>query len=309
VAFFDIQVNGYGGVDFNQDNLTAEDLGRACAHLRRDGVGGILATVITETGELMVQRIRRIVELRKADPLVRETIAGIHIEGPFINPNDGFRGAHPRDAIIPADPGIMERLLDAADGLTRIVTLAPEQDDGCVVTKMLAGRGITVSAGHTDASLGRLEEAIAAGLSMATHLGNGCPAMQPRHDNIIQRILFFRKHLWLSFIADGVHIPFPILRNYLDLIGPEEKCIVTTDAMAAAGLGPGTYRISRWTVAVGEDMAARSPDGSHLIGSAISMPRVLENLRTRLGLGAAAIQKLTYANPLASIGIGRGAPN
>lgn len=183
MGYFDIQVNGYAGVDFNQADLSADDLHRACERLRGDGVEGILAAIITEKEEFMIRRIARIVELRKADELARSVIEGIHIEGPFLNPKDGFRGAHPVDAIRTANVELMERLLEASEGLTRIVTLAPEQDPGCRVTRMLADQGITVSAGHTDASLLQLEEAIDAGLSMATHLGNGCPGMLSRHDN------------------------------------------------------------------------------------------------------------------------------
>jgi len=301
MGYFDIQVNGYAGVDFNQDDLSAEELHRGCEHLRDDGVDGILATIITETEERMIRRIRRIVELRKTGELAQSIIAGIHIEGPFLNPNAGYRGAHPLDAIRPADLGFASRLLEAAEGLARIFTLAPEQDPGCELIRMLVQRGVTVSAGHTDASLPQLEEAIDAGLSMATHLGNGCPALLPRHDNIIQRILYLRDHLWIGFIADGVHIPFPTLRNYLDLIGPEGKCLVTTDAMAAAGLGPGRYRLGRWTVDVGDDLAARSPDGSHLIGSAISMPRAAENLANHAGMDATAIHRLTNVHPRQSL--------
>src|ERR1700722_14752125 len=106
MGYFDVQVNGYAGVDFNQDNLSAKDLHHACQHLRSDGADGILATIITETEELMVRRIGRIVELRKADELAQSLIAGIHIEGPFINPKDGYRGAHPADAIRTADMGL-----------------------------------------------------------------------------------------------------------------------------------------------------------------------------------------------------------
>ncbi|HEX4085368.1 MAG TPA: hypothetical protein VHY22_10690, partial [Chthoniobacteraceae bacterium] len=302
-GYFDIQVNGYGGIDFNQDDLSGEDLHRACERLRADGVDAILATIITETEERMIARLRRIVALRERDELVRSVIAGIHIEGPFINAADGYRGAHPADAVCGANPAMTERLLDAAGGLTRIFTLAPEQDPKCESTRLLAQRGITVSAGHTNATMEQLEKSIEAGLSMATHVGNGCPAMLPRHDNIIQRLLYLRGHLWLSFIADGVHIPFHVLRNYLELIGPGGKCLVTTDAMAAAGLGPGTYRIARWNVVVGEDCAARSPDDSHLIGSAVSMQRVVENLKQRIGLQPDAIDLLTKARPRFASGL------
>lgn len=301
MGFFDIQVNGYAGVDFNQDGLRAEDLHRACELLRAHGVEGILATIITEVPEKMIARLERIAALREADPLVRELVAGIHIEGPFLNPEDGYRGAHPRDAIRRADRELAARLLEAAGGLTRIFTLAPEQDPGAKVTRFLAEKGVVVSAGHTNASLDQLREAIDGGLSMFTHLGNGCPGMLPRHDNIIQRALYLREYLWLCFIADGVHIPFPALRNYLDLAGPDGKCLVTTDAMAAAGLGPGRYRIGRWELLVGEDLAARAPDGSHLVGSAMSMPQAKANLATHLGLDEGRIDALTSKNPKRAI--------
>ncbi len=183
------------------------------------------------------------------------------------------------------------------------MTLAPEMDDSCAVTEFLHRQGVTVAAGHTDASLDQLRRAIDSGLSMMTHLGNGCPIQLPRHDNIIQRVLSLREHLWLSFIADGVHVPFVALKNYLDLVRPSGRALVTTDAMTAAGLGPGTYTLNRWTVTVREDLAAWAPDGSHLIGSALSMPRVLTNLSDELSLNAKQIAALTDINPRVAVGL------
>ena len=301
MAYFDIQVNGYGGVDFNQDDLSAEDLHRSCQRLRADGVDGILATIITEAPEKMIGRIQRICVLRKADPLACELIAGLHLEGPFLSPKDGYRGAHPSDAICPADENLVARMLEAADGLLRIFTLAPEQDPSNKVTRLLSDAGVVVSAGHTDASLDQLKAAVDAGLSMFTHLGNGCPQELPRHDNIIQRALYLKNQLWLCFIADGVHIPFHALRNYLELAG--ERALVTTDAMAAAGLGPGTHRISRWTVQIKEDLAAWAPDGSHLLGSAITMPAAADNLMRAVGLNADRTETLTSFKPRQVIGL------
>jgi N-acetylglucosamine-6-phosphate deacetylase len=300
MKYFDIQVNGYAGVDFNQDDLQADDLHRACERLRQDGVDGILATIITEEPGKMAARVRRLVNLREQDALVRETIHGIHIEGPFLNPQNGFRGAHPDDAICAADPSIASQLLDAGAGLVRIFTLAPEADLRQRVTRLLRANNVVVAAGHTDASLDELKAAIDAGLTMMTHLGNGCPMTMPRHDNIIQRALHLREHLWLSFIADGVHVPLFALRNYLDLAG--DRALVTTDAMAAAGLGPGTHRIGRWEVLVKEDLAAWAPDGKHLLGSAMSMPQVEKNLFEKLSLSPARIEQLTSSNPRLSLG-------
>src|SRR5581483_5617994 len=195
-GYFDLQVNGYAGVDFNREDLGSEDLHRACARLRADGVDQVLATVITEEPEKMCARLAAILRHREQDPLVRSVIAGFHIEGPFLNPTDGFRGAHPADAIRPAEISLMKRMLDSAGGLARIVTLAPEADPGSQVTRLLARRGVVASAGHTNASVDQLKAAIDEGLSMFTHLGNGCPMKVDRHDNIVQRVLSVSDRLW-----------------------------------------------------------------------------------------------------------------
>jgi N-acetylglucosamine-6-phosphate deacetylase len=297
----DLQVNGFGGIDFNQDSLTAEDLHKACLQLASQGVEAILATIITERIEVMAHRLANLARLRLLDPQAQNTIVGFHIEGPFLNAEPGYRGAHPAEVIHQATTDEMRLLLDAAQGLTRIVTLAPEADPGNKVTGMLADQGITVSAGHCNPSLDELRGAIDAGLRMFTHLGNGCPTQLPRHDNIIQRALSQADKLWLCFIADGVHVPFFALRNYLRC-ADISRCIVVSDAMAAAGLGPGRYKLSRWEVTIGPDLAAWAPDRSHLIGSAITMRQSFANLVQRVGLPEADAVRLTSTNPSQAIG-------
>ncbi len=295
-GFIDLQVNGYGGVDFNQDHLTAEQLHAACERLAADGTTGILATIITEKLETMCQRLKRLVELRAADPLATKIILGFHVEGPFLNPNPGFCGAHPVDAICLADEGAARHLLDAGRGLIRLITLAPEQDPDCRVTRMLVRHGIMVSAGHSDASLDQLKAACDAGVSMFTHVGNGCPKQLLRHDNIVQRALSLYDRLWLCFIVDGHHVPFPALGNYLRAASLS-RCIVVTDAIAPAGLGPGRYTLGRWEVRVDADMVARSPDGEHFLGAAITMRQSQSNLKTALGFSDEQCRTLLVDNP------------
>ena len=301
-TFFDLQVNGYAGVDFNQDGLKADDLHRACERLDADGVGGFLATVITDDLEAMCRRLSTLATLRERDPLAQRLIAGFHIEGPFLNETDGYRGAHPRDAIRPASLDSMTRLLDAAAGLARVVTLAPERDEGFAVTRMLATRRIVVSAGHTDATLDELRGAIDAGLSMFTHVGNGCPMHMHRHDNIVQRALSLADRLWLCFIADGAHVPFVALGNYLRVAGLD-RVVIVSDAIAPAGLGPGHYTFGRWDIVVDDDMVPRAPDRSHFVGSVITMRQSADNLRQALKLSDAMVRRLTDDNPRSVIGI------
>src|SRR5262245_7456541 len=127
-GYVDLQVNGYADIDFNADRLAAEDVVRICGRLREDGVAGILATVITDELDLMCARLANICYLHDAEPAIRDMIWGIHIEGPFLNASPGYIGAHPAAYARTADTDIMKRLLDAAGGLVRVVTLAPETD-------------------------------------------------------------------------------------------------------------------------------------------------------------------------------------
>lgn len=300
-GFFDLQVNGYAGVDFNTEGLSAQDLHMACQKLVDDGAQGMLATIITEKIPLMVSRLARLVELREKDPFIQQVIKGIHIEGPFFNENPGYRGAHPEDAIHPGDVDEMKQLLDAAGGLTRIVTLAPERDPGLKVTSMLAKAGVVVSIGHANPTADQLDAAIDAGASMWTHLGNGCPMQMHRHENVIQLALSRADKLWLCFIADGAHVSFTALGNYLKLAG--DKAIIVSDAIPAAGQGPGTYTLGRWTLKIGEDLVARAPDGSHLIGAALAMAPAAQRLRHALPHLADKIEQWMVINPRKAIGL------
>jgi N-acetylglucosamine-6-phosphate deacetylase len=295
--YFDIQVNGYGGIDYNQNNLTLEGLRYSCSKLKKDNVEGIYATIITADFQDMILRIKKLVYLRTQDTLIYEIIKGIHIEGPFLNIADGYRGAHPKEHILKPNIDQLKELLDAADGLCRIFTLAPEMDPNNMLIKLLYSKGIIISAGHCNPSLDELKSAINAGLSMFTHLGNGCPQILARHDNIIQRVLSLKDDLKICFIADGIHIPFFALKNYLEIAGIE-NCIITTDAMAAAGAKAGRYTISNIELEVGVDRIVREPGKPNFAGSAIDMKSSAVNLKTEIGLSQKEITRLTYSNPV-----------
>jgi N-acetylglucosamine-6-phosphate deacetylase len=296
----DIQVNGYAGTDFNRNDLTAEALHHACECLREDGCHQILATFITDTIDNLETRIQNLVRLRESDPLARDVIAGIHVEGPFINAEKGYVGAHPPHCVKPANVEDTQRLLDAGQGLVRLVTLAPENDPGFKTTSFLVGEKVTVSAGHCNPSLEVLKESTEHGLSMFTHVGNGCPLTMHRHDNIIQRALALSDRLWLCFIPDGVHVPFFTLNNYLRSVGLQ-RCIFVTDAISAARLGPGLYTLAGWDILIGEDLVARSPDGSHFVGSTVTIPRILANSKAELGLTNEELAQLLDSGPRKAI--------
>jgi len=300
--YFDLQVNGYVGVDFCSAELELEDARRACEALRADGVGGILATLITDELESLEAKLAKWVRFRDADPVIAETVRGFHVEGPFLSPREGYIGAHPAAAVRPATVEGAKRLLEAGGGLVRLLTLAPEHDEGARTTAWLHAQGVVVSAGHCDPDYDTLERAIDAGLSMITHLGNGCPVTLPRHDNIIQRALALRDRLWLCFIGDGLHVPFFALRNYLDLVGLD-RVVMTTDAIVAAGLGPGVYELSGAPVEIDERGAARRPGSANLAGSTVRGTQLAENLRTELGFSEAEVALVFSTNPKKALGL------
>ncbi len=295
-GYVDLQVNGYAGVDFNSDHLSAESLFTVCEKLSADGVAGVLATIITDDVDRMAARLSRLARLRSSDPLVQQVIWGVHVEGPFISDLPGFVGAHPVRATRNACRDIMQRLLDASEGLIRIVTLAPERDPQMAVTKWLADQGICVAAGHCNPSVELLDAAIDAGVTLFTHLGNGCPLDLPRHDNIIQRVLSRSERICISFIADGVHIPLHALGNYVKNASIQQS-IVITDSISAAGLGSGTYMLGDQEVTVDSQGATWSSSHSHLVGSAATMPQVALNLKEALGMSEYDVKMLTCDNP------------
>ncbi|MFM8707132.1 MAG: N-acetylglucosamine-6-phosphate deacetylase, partial [Planctomycetia bacterium] len=171
----DLQLNGYKGVDFNGDGVSTDAIRRACLAYRADGGHRLLATVITDELSTMAARIGRLAAAHREDPTVRDVMAGIHVEGPFISPEPGYVGTHPARHVRPATVAAAETLVAAGEGLVRIMTLAPEHDAGLATTRWLADRGIVVSAGHCDPPAEILAVALDAGLAAATHLGNGCP--------------------------------------------------------------------------------------------------------------------------------------
>ncbi len=295
-GFVDLQVNGYAGVDFNDDALSQHCMVDACRRLREDGVDQILATIITAPVKSMVGRIAKIADWIETNDEVRRTVAGIHIEGPFINPAAGFVGAHPVADVLPATIHHARRLIEAGRSNVRLLTLAPECDDGQRVIRFVAAQGVIVAAGHSDASIEVLDRAIDSGLSLFTHLGNGCPAMLSRHDNIISRVLSRSDRLKISLIADGHHIPAFALANYMRMI-PAENIIIVSDAISAAGLGVGEYFLAGQRVWVDPDGAAWAACRTHYAGCATTLKRMREILVTQLHCDETVIDAAMRINP------------
>ncbi len=294
--FIDLQVNGYVGVDFNDPETSLDELARSAQAMLDDGVEAALPTVITASPEAMIRCLENICRARETSEVAHQVFRGVHIEGPFLSPVDGYIGAHPKQHAASQDQSLLERLLDTAGDLAKIVTLAPEIDLDGRMTCQCHERGIVVAAGHSDATLSQLEKCIDAGLSLFTHLGNGCPSLMNRHNNIVFRALHLKDRLRYSLIADGFHVPELLFRCLLDWV-PLKNLLVVSDAISAAGLGPGTYRLGDRSVTIGEDRACRDASGDHFVGSASRMQDADCWLRDSLGLDEPTRQSLLLQNP------------
>ncbi len=290
VSLFDVQVNGFAGVDFQNPNLSCEDLLSAVRALARHSVRRFFLTLITDEIGALETKFRRIEDFRSREPGIGEAICGYHLEGPWISPLPGFRGAHDLGAVKAPVRGDFDTLQRAAGNNIRLVTLAPELP-GCVeFLRGLTSAGVAVSIGHSDASEEDIGAAIDAGAKFCTHLGNGVPEMLPRHANVVQRLLA-RDELTAFFIPDGIHLPPSTLRNFFRA-KPDGKAVFTTDCMSAAGAPCGCHRLGKIEVEVGGDRVVRLPGSQQFAGSALEPERAVENASRWIGLPKARAREL-----------------
>jgi len=298
IGFFDLQVNGFAGVDFNDPATSADDVRRAIDALGRTGVTRFLATLISAPLDQFSRCARTIAGVSSP------AIAGIHMEGPYISPQDGARGAHPREFVTPATIEDFEHRREAAGGLMRLVTVAPEVPGVLPLIEHLRAAGILVAIGHTAASPGEIRDAIRAGATLSTHLGNGCAQMLPRHPNVIWEQLA-ADELTAGLIVDGHHLPPSTVKAMVRAKGPGRSVLVT-DATAAAGQPPGDYRLGALTVHVDATGRVAVPGQPNLAGSALSLDRAIANVVAFAGITLEEALEMASTRPAAAVGLAAG---
>jgi N-acetylglucosamine-6-phosphate deacetylase len=294
-TFFDLQVNGFAGVDFNRPGLSGEELLRATRAMWAHGVARFLPTVITASVEAMARTLTTIRRAREETPLLARAIPGIHLEGPFLCPEDGPRGAHPGAHVCDPDWDMFCRLQEAAGGLIRLVTLAPERPGALDLIRRLRAAGVVVAIGHTDATEADIDAAVQAGAQLSTHLGNGAHAVLPRHRNYIQKQLA-TDGLLATIIVDGHHLTEYFVKNVVRCKGPG-RVLLITDAMAAAAAPPGIYRLGEVLAEARPDGAVRLPGTPYLAGSALTMDRAVDNVRQFAGVPLAQALAMATLHP------------
>lgn len=302
-GLFDLQVNGFAGIDFNDGAITAARLDHALEAMRATGVTACLPTLITATEPELLERLRALDAAVLGSRLGPAMVPGYHLEGPFLNPADGFRGCHPAAAMRDPDPALYVRL---AEGLGRpilLVTLAPERAGAPAAIGALRAAGICVAMAHSEASHAAVRAAADAGLSLSTHLGNGLPRLLHKTDNPLLAQLA-EPRLAACFIADGHHLSPEALGAMLRLKGLE-RSILVTDAVLAAAAPPGRYRFAGMEIERDAAGAVREPGAPHLAGSALELDAAVRNV---VQWGLATPQqalRMASANPRAALAAAR----
>ena len=311
-GFFDPQVNGYGGVDFNGKDLNPERLRHAAVSLASSGVTRFLPTLITASYERTVRQLKMLAQAIEKDPVFERLCLGIHLEGPYISPEDGPRGAHPRDFVRFPSWDEVEQFQEACGGSIRLITLAPEIEGAIPFVEQCVKNGIVIGIGHTNAPEEVIESAFRAGARISCHLGNGAHAVLPRHRNPIQKQLSM-DGLMASIIVDGIHLPDYVVKNIIRAKGAD-RVLLTTDSMAGAAAPAGRYTLGDLEVEVREDdRSARLPGTPYLAGSTLTMNQAVNNVMrfTEVDLASAvqmAVQNGTKLFPDLGSQIVPGAP-
>jgi N-acetylglucosamine-6-phosphate deacetylase len=294
-GFIDLQVNGFAGVDFNQPDFEGDEMVDVCRKLLATGVTRFCPTLITADYGRLARNITEIRKACKKHPLVRSMVLGIHLEGPYINPEDGPRGAHPRAWVSPPDWEEFGRLLSLGKGLVRMVTVAPEVPGGLAFIQKAAQSGLVVGIGHCKPEPETVDQAVRAGARISTHLGNGTHQMLDRHKNYLQKQLA-HDGLMASIICDGHHLPDYFVKNAVRAKG-KSRIILISDSTAAASAPVGRHSLGDIEVKAGDDGVLRLPGTPYFSGSTLTMERAITNCAVFAGITLASAINMATVNP------------
>jgi N-acetylglucosamine-6-phosphate deacetylase len=296
-GLIDLQVNGFGGHDLNGAGVTSDTVAHVVRALWAHGVTRFCPTICTASHEQMIGALRAVARACNEMKWVEQAVVGVHVEGPYIAPEDGPRGAHPKDHVRSPDWEEVQAFQAAAEGRIRILTLAPERPRALDLIEHLSRAGIIPAIGHTNATREDIQAAIIAGARLSTHLGNGAHAMLPRHPNYIWEQLA-ADDLHASLIADGHHLPPSVVKVFVRAKGAH-RCLLVSDAVWIAGQPPGMYQFLNGPVELTADGMARLAGTTYLAGSALDLATSVGNIIKFTGIGLADAVSMASRQPAA----------
>ena len=291
-GFVDLHVHGGGGASFDAGTTDAAEV-VAAAHLAH-GTTSMAASLVTDTPDRMDAAVRELGQL------VRDgRLAGVHLEGPWLSPQRS--GAHQPGSLAHPEPAVVESLLAAGDGAVRMVTLAPELPGGVDAVRRLAAAGVVAAVGHTDATYDETRAALDAGARVGTHLFNAMRPLHHRDPGPVGALL--DGPVDVELIADGVHLHPAVLRTVF--AAKPGRCILVTDAMAAAGAPDGDYRLGPMAIEVREGvarLASEAGDGA-IAGSTLTMDAAVRFAVRTAGLPLLDVVHAATTAPAAAWGL------
>jgi N-acetylglucosamine-6-phosphate deacetylase len=299
-GFVDLQVNGFRGTDFSGPELTTDTFAQCCRAVLANGCSAFLVTLITGPIHAYQRNLPLIASVIKRDEF-RGALLGIHLEGPFISAKPGAVGAHPTASVREPDLPLLQQMQHWADGHIRLLTLAAEVKGAQQLARWATDHGIAVSIGHSLYGPADLNKLVQAGATALTHLGNGLPNTLPRHDNPIWAGLA-NDALTAMVIADGHHLPTPVLKTIIRAKGVKRTAVVS-DASPVAGLPPGRYQVFGNNAELAASGRLHDPQKQCLVGSSFTMLQCMNHLAS---LGLLSLEELLtvgFFNPLRIIGV------
>ncbi len=293
-GYIDIHVHGGGGSDVMDGDYEAiNQIAIAHSHF---GTTSFLPTTMTMSKDKIIRSLRSICEAVKKGTAGAE-ILGIHMEGPYINPEK--KGAQKEEEIKKISIEEFLEFNQASGNLIRLVTIAPEMPGAIGLIKYLYKQGIIASVGHSNATYVQTQAGIQAGLSHVTHTFNAMRGLHHREPGVVGAALT-SPELTVEVIADGIHI-HPIVLKILTKIKEGEKIVLITDSMRAAGLKEGTYDLGGQEVIVAKGQA-RLKDGT-LAGSVLTMDKAVKNMVNKVGIQLPKVVQMASFNPAKCLGI------
>jgi N-acetylglucosamine-6-phosphate deacetylase len=299
-GFVDLQVNGYQGVDFASPTLHLEDIHRVTDDLLKDGTIGYCATVITSDAQIYRRNLPLLAKAMEQDG-VKGRLLGIHLEGPYLSSAEGARGAHDVKHMHPPNWREFCEFQDWAQGHIALLTLAPELEGATdFIAEACRSSTTRIALGHHLASRDVLRRATEAGASLCTHLGNGCPAQLPRHDNIIIAQLA-NDRLAAGLIADGHHLPGDFIRVVFKCKGVD-KIFIVSDSAPIAGFAPGIYDTLGNQVRLTPEGRIENLHSCYFVGSGLNMAQCMRFLKSLGFLSDEELWQVGLENPLRILG-------
>lgn len=240
-GLFDLQINGHGGIWYCDPLLTHQQVLQTLQAYFAHGVTRMCPTLITAGHDALAAGFAALRQACDENVWAAAMVPGFHLEGPFISPEDGPRGAHPLEHVRPADWTEFSQLQEIAGGRIILVTLAAESPNAVDFIRRAVASGVTISIGHTAATRDQIQAAVDAGATLSTHLGNGAHGTMKRHPNYIWEQLG-EPRLYASIIPDGHHLPATVVNSVVRTKSPY-RTILTCDASGLAGCPPGNYEL------------------------------------------------------------------